>query len=126
MTITEQEDFNIGKYGYQVTLEALRSNKDTVFFAGPGGRLGTDSMSPKEERRCPRSSRRRHLSGNSSMLLSRLCMNANTAGPYWSYRLLVPIGKTNKRMLDLMNMPLAQDVKLRELKFVLRLSAAGW
>ena len=35
VTITEQEDFNIGKYGYHVTLKALRSNKDTIFFAGP-------------------------------------------------------------------------------------------
>ena len=35
MTITEQEDFNIGKYGYRDTLKALRSNKDTIFFAGP-------------------------------------------------------------------------------------------
>ena len=35
MTITEQEDFNIGKYGYQATLKALRSNKGTIFFAGP-------------------------------------------------------------------------------------------
>ena len=47
-----------------------------------GGRLGTDSMSAKEERRCARSSRRRPFSGNS-------------AGPYWSYQLVAPIGTTN-------------------------------
>ena len=50
LTITEQEDFNIGKSGYQVTLKAFRSNISTVFFAGPraGGRLGMGDAAPEQ------------------------------------------------------------------------------
>ena len=55
---------------------------------------GTDSMSPKVERRCARLSRRRSFSGSCSMHLLRSCTNANTAGPSWSCQQAVLIGMT--------------------------------
>ena len=35
MSITEQEDFHKGQYGFRVTLKVLRTKDDAVFFAGP-------------------------------------------------------------------------------------------
>ena len=98
MTITEQEDFNVGKYGYQATLKAL-IQQGSLRVHALGGRPGTDSMSPKEERHCARSSRRRPFSGNCSMLLLKSCTSANIAVPSWGCQRVVLI----KRMLDLMS-----------------------
>ena len=92
MTITEQEDFNIGKYGSQVTLKALRSNKDTIFFAGPcTGGSAWNRLNESKGGETARSSRRRPFSDSAPTL--RGPIRATQLVAYWN----------DKRMLDLMS-----------------------